>query len=106
MQTIGAPEWDAVWDSAQTDSACTGNQGYWFVDLGRPPGMVSRNITSHATAGLSGWSDVEIKAAITQGLHRDGTKLKPPMAFSLYATMTDKDLSSLVAYLRTVPPKE
>jgi hypothetical protein len=67
---------------------------------------VSRNITSHATAGLGGWSDVEIKAAITQGLHRDGTELKPPMAFALYATMTDQDLSAIVAYLRTVPPRE
>jgi mono/diheme cytochrome c family protein len=67
---------------------------------------VSRNITSHAMAGLGAWSDAEIKAAITQGLHRDGTKLKPPMAFSLYATMTDQDLSAIVAYLRTVPPKE
>jgi hypothetical protein len=28
------------------------------------------------------------------------------MAFSLYATMTDQDLSAIVAYLRTVPPKE
>ena len=72
-----------------------------------PWGMtVSRNITSHATAGLGAWSDVEIKAAITQGLHRDGTKLKPPMAFPLYATMTDRDLSAIVANLRTVPPKE
>ena len=67
---------------------------------------VSRNITSHQTAGLGAWNDTEIKAAITQGLHRDGTKLKPPMAFSLYATMTDQDLGAIVAYLRTVPPKE
>ena len=67
---------------------------------------VSRNITSHQTAGLGAWSDVEIKTAITQGIHRDGTKLKPPMAFALYATMTDPDLSAIVAYLRTVSPKE
>jgi hypothetical protein len=43
---------------------------------------------------------------ITQGVRKDGTKLKPPMAFPLYATMTDQDLSAIVAYLRTVPPKE
>ncbi len=78
---------------------------------GRPfPGpwgvTIARNITSHQTAGLGAWSDVEIKAAITQGVRKDGTKLKPPMAFPLYATMTDKDLSAIVAYLRTVPPKE
>jgi hypothetical protein len=28
------------------------------------------------------------------------------MAFPLYATMTAQDLSAIVAYLRTVPPKE
>lgn len=67
---------------------------------------VSRNITSHKTAGLGGWSDAEIKAAITQGVRRDGTKLKPPMAYPLYATMTDADLSAVVAYVRTLPPRE
>jgi hypothetical protein len=66
----------------------------------------SRNISSHSTAGLGAWSDVEIKAAITQGLHNDGTKLKPPMQFHSYAKMTAQDLSAVVAYLRTVPPQE
>ena len=69
-------------------------------------GAVATGAVVGATAGLGAWSDVEIKAAITQGVHRDGTKLKPPMAFALYATMTDQDLSAIVAYLRTVPPKE
>jgi hypothetical protein len=43
---------------------------------------------------------------ITQGVRRDGSKLKPPMAFFLYATMTEQDLGAIVAYLRTVPPLE
>ena len=85
-----------------------------FAQLGRggqtfkgPFGVsVSRNITSHPTAGLGAWTDSEIKAAITQGFHRDGSKLKPPMAFALYARMTEQDLNAIVAYLRTVPPKE
>jgi len=88
-----------VHDYAQLGKGGQPFPGPWGV-------TVSRNITSHATAGLGAWSDAEIKAAITQGLHRDGAKLKPPMAYSLYATMTDQDLSAIVAYLRTVPPKE
>jgi hypothetical protein len=32
--------------------------------------------------------------------------LKPPMGYSWYARMTGADLSAIVAYLRTVPPKE
>jgi mono/diheme cytochrome c family protein len=67
---------------------------------------ISRNITSHSTAGLGAWSDASIKAAITQGLHNDGTKLKPPMQYPSYAKMTGQDLDAIVAYLRTVPPKE
>jgi mono/diheme cytochrome c family protein len=70
---------------------------------------ISRNLTSHLTSGLGAWSDAEIKAAITQGVRKDGTKLKPPMGlalFPLYAKMTEQDLSAIVAYLRTVPPQD
>ncbi|HWF95644.1 MAG TPA: c-type cytochrome [Xanthobacteraceae bacterium] len=67
---------------------------------------VSRNLTSSKTAGLGGWSDAEIKRAITHGLDKDGSKLKPPMGFGFYAKMTDGDLDDVVAWLRTLPPKE
>jgi len=65
----------------------------------------SRNITSDKEKGLGAWTDAEIKRAITQGISRDGSRLKPPMGFALYATMTTEDLDAVVAYLRTVPPK-
>ena len=64
---------------------------------------VSRNITSSKTKGLGGWTDAEIKRAITQGISRDGSKLKPPMGFEFYAKMRPEDLDDIVAYLRTVP---
>jgi len=67
---------------------------------------VSRNLTSSKSAGLGNWSDAEIKRAITQGLDRDGSKLKPPMGFGFYAKMTDGDLDDVIAWLRTLPPKE
>jgi mono/diheme cytochrome c family protein len=69
-------------------------------------GSVAANITSHPKAGLSAWSDQEIKRAIAQGVSRDGRALKPPMAFAWYAGMTDGDLDALVAWLRTVRPLE
>jgi mono/diheme cytochrome c family protein len=65
----------------------------------------SRNITSDREKGLGGWTDGEVKRAITQGISRNGEKLKPPMGFAAYARMTDKDMSDLIAYLRTVPPR-
>ena len=67
---------------------------------------VSRNITSSKEKGLGAWTDAEIKAAITQGVHRDGSKLKPPMGYPFYARMTPLDLDAVIAWLRTVPPVE
>jgi mono/diheme cytochrome c family protein len=66
----------------------------------------SRNITSSKTKGIGGWTDAEIKRAITAGVSKDGSHLKPPMGFHYYATLTPDDLDAVVAYLRTVPAKE
>ena len=67
---------------------------------------VSRNITSHKEKGIGAWSDEEIKRAITKGVSKDGSPLKPPMGYAFYANMTEADLDAIVAYLRTVPAKE
>ena len=67
---------------------------------------VSRNITSHKEKGIGAWTDAEIKQAITKGISKDGSRLKPPMGYAFYANMTDADLDAVVAYLRTVPAKE
>jgi mono/diheme cytochrome c family protein len=72
-----------------------------------PWGVVkSANITSSKTKGLGDWSDAQIKQAITQGVDKDGKKLTGPMGFQYYAHMTDADLDAVIAWLRTVPPKE
>ena len=47
---------------------------------------VSRNITSSKTKGIGAWTDDEIKRAITAGVSKDGSKLKPPMGYHYYAT--------------------
>jgi mono/diheme cytochrome c family protein len=75
------------------------------VFLGPWGQSTARNITSDKEKGIGAWSDAEIKRAITQGISRDGSRLKPPMGFAWYATMTAGDLDAMVAYLRTVPPK-
>ena len=67
---------------------------------------ISRNITSSKTKGIGDWTDDEIKRAITQGIRKDGSRLLPPMGYPYYAKMTADDLDAIVAYLRTVPPKE
>jgi mono/diheme cytochrome c family protein len=67
---------------------------------------VSPNITSSKDKGIGAWTDDEIKRAITQGVSRDGSKLKPPMGYHYYATVAADDLDAIVAYLRTLPAKE
>jgi len=67
---------------------------------------VSRNITSSKEKGIGGWTNEEIKRAITQGISRNGSKLKPPMGYHYYSTVSTDDLDAIVAYLRTVPAKE
>jgi mono/diheme cytochrome c family protein len=69
-------------------------------------GSTASNITSHRTKGVGAWTDAEIKRAIADGVSRDGRKLKPPMDFGSYQRMNDTDLNAIVAYLRTVPPRE
>lgn len=68
-------------------------------------GAVSRNITPHPDKGIGGWSDAELKRAITQGVGRDGRKMLQPMAYAWYAGIRDEDLDAIVAYLRSLPPQ-
>jgi mono/diheme cytochrome c family protein len=67
---------------------------------------ISRNLTSSKTKGLGDWTDAEVKRAITQGIDKDGKKLNPPMGYGYYAQMTDADLDAVIAWVRTLPPKE
>ena len=73
-------------------------EGPWGVSI-------SRNITAHKGNGIGAWTDDEVKRAITQGVRKDGTKLRPPMGYDWYATMTQADLNAIVAYVRTIPAR-
>ena len=75
-----------------------------------PAGVaVASNITSHQEKGVGAWSDDELKRAITQGVARDGAPLRPPMSTlskAHFSKMSPDDLDALVAWIRTIPPKE
>jgi mono/diheme cytochrome c family protein len=84
-----------------------GGFGAGGMEIPGPWGVsVAANITSSKAKGLGDWTDAEIKRAITEGISRDGRKLKPPMAYGFYARMKAEDLDAIVAYLRTVPAVE
>ena len=65
---------------------------------------IAANITPDKETGIGGWSDAQIKRAISDGVRADGTKLRPPMAFAYYKNINDDDLDALVAYLRSLKP--
>ncbi len=67
---------------------------------------VAANITASKANGLGDWTDAEIARAITEGIGRDGAKLKPPMGYGFYAKLKPADVADIVAYLRTVPAVE
>lgn len=83
----------------QLDMSRLGAGGQQFPG---PAGVaISRNLTP---TGLGQWSNAEIERAIRTGVSRDGSPLKPPMAFWAYANMSPQDMSDLIAFLRTLPP--
>jgi mono/diheme cytochrome c family protein len=71
--------------------------------MGFPGDIHAPNITP---AALGGWTDGEIIRAITSGVSRDGTALFPVMPYPSYRLMTEEDVYSVTAYLRTLPSVE
>jgi mono/diheme cytochrome c family protein len=73
-----------------------------------PPGdirAVAPNITPDPETGIGRWTDTQIATAIREGRRPDGTNIGPPMPVNLYRRLSDSDLTAMVTYLRTVPPK-
>jgi len=71
--------------------------------------VVAPNITAHPARGVGDWSDDELKRAIIEGVSRDGAPLRPPMSTlskAHFSKMSSEDLDALVAWIRTLPPKQ
>jgi mono/diheme cytochrome c family protein len=66
--------------------------------------VVSANITSDQRDGIGGWSDDDIKKAITQGINLYGGQLNSFMPSAFFSGMAPDDLDAIVAYLRTLKP--
>lgn len=73
---------------------------------GAPGTICAPNITPHPTAGIGAWTDGEIIRAIREGVSRDGRALFPMMPYQAYRALSDEDVASVVAYLRTLPALE
>jgi mono/diheme cytochrome c family protein len=73
-------------------------------EMGLPGTVVAPNITPDGETGIGGWTDGEIIRAIREGVDRDGNTLFPMMPYKSFRKMSDEDVYSLVAYLRSIPP--
>jgi mono/diheme cytochrome c family protein len=61
----------------------------------------SRNISSDKETGIGNLTDGQIARVLRYGVKPDGTALVPLME---YQNLSDKDLTAIISYLRTVPP--
>ena len=86
-------------------SPMVNQRGAGVLEIPRPWGIaVTANVTPHED-GIAGYSDDDIKAAITTGKRPDGSPMMPPMAYGYYAHTTADDPSAIVAHLRTLEPR-
>ena len=77
--------------------------GQLFLDQGKMK-VVARNITSDEATGIGRWSDDAIARVIREGVGPDGKTVFPAMPYAEFRYLSDEDLASVVAYLRTTPP--
>lgn len=68
---------------------------------GFPGDIYSTNLTPYK---LSSWTDGEIYRAITSGVGKDGHALFPIMGYQRFGKMSEDDVLSIIAYLRTLKP--
>lgn len=95
-------DWDAF--SGPILPGTIGKGGEAFDQkLGFPGAYYAQNITP---AGIGDWTDGELYRAITSGVSRDGRALFPIMLYPLYGRMSDEDIYSIIAYIRTLEPIE
>lgn len=70
-----------------------------------PFGIIySTNITPDDQTGIGLWTEAEFKRAMHEGVDADGGHLYPVFPYQSYTKVSDKDVSAIFAFLRTVEP--
>lgn len=68
------------------------------------PWLVAPNITPDNETGAGTWTDEQLARAIREGIGHDGRRLFPVMPYTSFREMSDEDLASVIAYLRSIQP--
>ncbi len=98
--------WGCHGDEEDIDASPSGGFEFDLRKVGPPGGLgtfYARNLTPDVETGIGAWSDGEIVKALQQGLRPDGTVLML-MPFEWYRGMSQEDLLSVVAYMRSLEP--
>jgi mono/diheme cytochrome c family protein len=66
--------------------------------------ILSANLTPDKMDGIGGWSDQDLKKAITQGINPYGAQLNSFMPSAFFSGMAPDDLDAIVTYLRSLKP--
>src|SRR5689334_21652806 len=70
-----------------------------------PPFKVTApNITQDKETGVGSWTDAELKTLLLTGKRPNGVQVAEVMPTAFYPILTEGDLDSIVAYMRTIKP--
>ncbi|MBC7911734.1 MAG: c-type cytochrome [Pyrinomonadaceae bacterium] len=68
------------------------------------PWLVTPNITPDKETGAGNWTDDMMARAIREGVGHDGRALFPLMPYKSFSHLSDEDLASVIAYVRSIEP--
>jgi mono/diheme cytochrome c family protein len=75
-----------------------------FNDVPIEPVLPHPNLTPDKETGAGTWTDAQFERAIRHGIGHDGRILTGDMPYAFFRSMTDEDVSSVIVYLRSLPP--
>jgi mono/diheme cytochrome c family protein len=91
-----APPMAAGWSTAINDTN-TAWAGPWGISF-------TTNLTPDRGTGIGTWTEQVFISTIRNGKHSgNGRALLPPMPWKMYGQLSDDDLKSIFAYLRSIP---
>jgi mono/diheme cytochrome c family protein len=61
------------------------------------------NLTPDKETGLGAWSEADIVKVLRTGVRPDGRGLAPIMPWKAFSQLTDADMQSIAAYLKSLP---
>jgi mono/diheme cytochrome c family protein len=70
-------------------------------EMGFPGTFYPKNITP---AGIGNWTDGELLRMITSGVNKKGRAVFPLMPYPHYNNLSQEDVYSIIAYIRTLKP--